>query len=109
MKRDDIDYCESCGERRATQKDPEDPNAYCDACVAKITDQDYGVAFYAIRVMTDAMGSLHAQLRDDAETRRVVDGVLGDVLSGEYEGNHNIDVAAFKMTSRFQPLEAVTA
>jgi hypothetical protein len=31
------------------------------------------------------------------------------VLRGEYEGNHNIDVSAFKMTSRFQPLEAVTA
>jgi hypothetical protein len=60
MKRDDIDYCESCGEPPATQKDPEDPNAYCDTCVAKMNDQDYGVAFYAIRVMTDAMASLHA-------------------------------------------------
>ena len=67
------------------------------------------VAFYAIRVMTDTMASLHAQVRDDAETRRIVDEVLVDVLRGEYEGNHNIDVSWFKMTSRFQPLgEAVT-
>jgi hypothetical protein len=85
MKREDNNYCE-----------------YCDVCAGRMTAEDGGVAFAAIQMMTWATGTLHDQVTDPAETRRIINRVLDDVLAGN--DYRHPDVSAFTMAPRFQPV-----
>jgi hypothetical protein len=105
MKRD-LDFCEGCGDRPATQQRPggREPNVYCDVCAARRTAEDGGVVYAAVQMMTYAMGPLHEHVVDPAETRRIVDCVLGDVLDGQVDLGTQ-DVGAFKLRESFRPIQ----
>jgi hypothetical protein len=102
MKRD-INYCECCGDNPATQQRPDDPNVYCDACVATMTREDSGVVFYAMQTIIYALDAIRRYV-PAADVRRLVDEALGDVERNDSRTDF-YDVSAYELDAGFRPLD----
>lgn len=106
MKRD-INYCENCGDNPATQQRPDDPNAYCDTCVGRMSMEDSGVVFYAMQTVLHALDMIRHYV-PPADVRRLVDDALTAALEGECAAE-TFDVPSYEIDSGFRPVKQATA